>query len=210
MGFLKKGAVKFVGVLLAILALVVGVLRLFFVDPVTVAHNAMAPTLIHGDLVLLWRGAAVNHGDIVVCRHPHEDRYVMGRVMGTNGMAISSLRGQLAINGTVPAHDYRGTIPFFDTTTERIVTMRWGIEELGNNSHYFFEQDGRTLRVREVGAVRGIHLVGDNRAYQDEDSRDFGDVDPATCIGDVFFRLRPAEGVDLGTEIDHGWFEFLD
>ena len=209
MDFLKKGAVKFILSVTVILAIVAVLLRIFFVDPVTVAHNAMAPTLIHGDVVLVWRGAAVDHGDIVVCRHPNEDRYVMGRVMGTDGMRIDELRNQLRVDGVTIAHDYRGTIGFFDATRERVITMRWGMEDLGNSDHYFFEQLGRDVRIRDVGAVRGIHLLGDNRAYQDEDSRDFGDVDPTTCIGEVFMRLRPAEGVDLGEEMPHGWMEFV-
>lgn len=209
MDFLRKGAVKFALWTLAILGIIAGIFRAFFVDPVTVAHNAMAPTLVHGDLVLVWRGAEVNHGDIVVCRHPHEERYVMGRVVGMDGMRIEDVRDQLRINGVAPAHDYRGTLAFYDATLDREMTMRWGIEDLGNNDHYFFEQLGRDVRIREVGAVHGIHLLGDNRAYHDEDSRDFGDVDPTTCIGEVFFRLRPAEGVELGDEIEHGWMEFV-
>ena len=209
MNFLNKGAAKFAGAVLLIFAIVIVVLRVFFVDLVTVAHNAMAPTLIHGDVVLMWRGAAVDHGDIVVCRHPHEDRYVMGRVVGTNGMAIGEMRNQLTINAAVARHDYEGTMPFFDATLEREMTMRWGTEELGNSDHYFFEQLGRDVRIRLVGSVHGIHLLGDNRAYQDEDSRDFGDVDPTTCLGEIFMRLRPVEGVDLAGEIPHGWLEFV-
>ena len=71
----------------------------------------------------------------------------------------------------------------------------------------FFEQLGRTVRIRRTEAVHGVHLLGDNRAYRDEDSRDFGDVDPATCIGQVFARFSPAEGVTLPEEISHGWLE---
>ena len=47
-------------------AIAAGILRVFFVDVVTVGHNGMAPTLLLGDQVLVWRDAQVNHGDIVV------------------------------------------------------------------------------------------------------------------------------------------------
>lgn len=208
MGSNRRAVLKFLGWVLGLFALFFGVLRLFFVTPVTVAHNAMAPTFVHGDVVLVWRGTSVDHGDVVVCHHPSQPRYVIGRVLGLDGFSITSPRNQLTINGVRPTRTHGGTMPFFDATAERTYTMNWGHEELGNNDHLFFEQLGRTVRTRDVGSVRGIYLLGDNRAYQDEDSRDFGDVDPTTCIGEVFMRFSPAEGVDLG-ELPHGWFDII-
>jgi signal peptidase I len=206
-GFLQKGAVKFLLWTLGTFAVVVGILRIFFIDPVTVAHNGMAPTLVHGDVVLVWRGADPERADIVVCRHPTEERFVMGRIVALEGEAIDEVRDQIEIQGVILPHDYRGTAEFVDETQDRAFSMRWGIEEIGTNDHYFFEQAGRSVRIRRVSAVHGIHLLGDNRAYHDEDSRDFGDVDPTTCIGQVFARFSPADGVELPDEIPHGWLE---
>ena len=46
---------------------IAGVLKLFFVDVIHVPHNGMAPTLVYGDLVLVWRNAKVDMADVVVC-----------------------------------------------------------------------------------------------------------------------------------------------
>lgn len=200
-------------VLLFWLAIPVGavliVLKIFFVDIVVVGHNGMAPTLIHGERVALWRNAAIEHGDVVLCRHPQQPtRFVIGRVIATDGMALTTFRGQLRINGNVLARDAQGQVDFFDSTSGYTLRMNWGIERLGNNEHYYFQQVGRPMGLPSVPRVRGIYLLSDNATYSREDSRSFGPVSPGTCLGQIVLRLGRASRVPV--EIPHGMFDLIE
>ncbi|MCZ7679216.1 MAG: S26 family signal peptidase [Sandaracinaceae bacterium] len=98
-----KGALKFLGVVLVIALIAGGVLYAFFVKVVEVGHNAMAPTMILGDRVLVWNSQDFELGEVVLCPHPQQPgRYVMGRVVGRPGQIVSFERGSLTINGQTP------------------------------------------------------------------------------------------------------------
>jgi hypothetical protein len=45
-----------------------------------------------------------------------------------------------------------------------------------------------------------VYLLGDNRRERSFDSREFGEVDPETCLGQVFMIWQPApdRGDDVG------------
>ncbi|QQR91738.1 MAG: hypothetical protein IPJ88_08540 [Myxococcales bacterium] len=51
---------------------VLAVLRIFFVDLGIIGHNGMAPTLIAGDQVAVWRNAKLERGDVAMCLHPRK------------------------------------------------------------------------------------------------------------------------------------------
>ncbi|NOY93770.1 MAG: signal peptidase I [Deltaproteobacteria bacterium] len=187
-----------------------GVMRFFFVDEVIVGHNGMAPTMITGEKVLLWRGATPDMGDIVVCRHPGQPNvFVMGRVMALGGMHLSAPRGQLTIEGSTPDRDIEGYPRFHDVDHDVTTEMTYGIEKLGNTDFTFFEPRHYSFRLREHRVPDDkIYLLGDNRGYIGQDSRYFGDVDPGTCRGTIFMRLQPVD--DEGAELGHGWLDILD
>ncbi|HEY8427379.1 MAG TPA: signal peptidase I [Sandaracinaceae bacterium] len=189
-----KGTLKFFGVLLVIVLAAGGVLYAFFVKVVEIGHNAMAPTLIFGDRVLVWNTQRFAFGDVALCRHPQQPgRYVVGRVVGRPGQVVSIERGVLRISGDAPATDVRGTVLFADAETGRRVRMRHALEVLIDHDHHVFWREGSQPRMRRPHEVRsGLFLLSDNRTYDGEDSRTFGEVDPSTCIGRVFLRLTAA------------------
>jgi len=190
-----KGAGKFLGVV-ALIAVVAGaILYFFFVRVVTVGHNAMAPTVIMGDQILVWRTQDFELGEMVLCPHPSEDgRFVLGRIVGRPGQTVSIQRGNLYINNTAPDADIHPPIQFADMETGRNRSMTWGIEDILSHEHYFFREENRRLpEMRGHRVSGGVYLMSDNRSYNGEDSRTFGEVAEITCIGKVFMRLTAAE-----------------
>jgi signal peptidase I len=67
-----KASLKFLFGVLAVCGAIAGVLRAFFVTPVMISDDGMAPTLLAGETVLMWnsKGATPEFGDLLVCRHP--------------------------------------------------------------------------------------------------------------------------------------------
>lgn len=205
--FLFKAALWVFG----IAAVVAAVFQIFWVDMAVVGHNAMAPTLVAGDRVLMWRDPTVEMGDILICAHPSRPgEFVMGRVVGKTGMQIDTNRGQLRIAGTTVDRDFRGTYSFMDTTLGRPEQMRYGIEKMGNTDHAFFERERSRFEIRPREVRKGIFLLSDNRTYPQQDSRVFGDVDPSTCIGEVFMRLIPSKEQSMPEGLQHGYADILD
>ncbi|MBX3248831.1 MAG: signal peptidase I [Myxococcales bacterium] len=194
-----------------ILLVIAGVFRLFFVDVVEVGHDGMAPTMIAGERVLMWRGVSdPEMGQILVCRHPvNQGQMVMGRVVGKAGMTLKEVRGQLEVSGTRPDRDIQGEVRFYDHTINREASYARVLEKLGNTSHWAFERERYTLRMRDTTVEPGrVFLMADNRAAAELDSRSFGTVPLDHCLGRLFMRFSPAEtrSADLG----HGWLDFLD
>lgn len=189
-----KGALKFLGVVLVIALIAGGVLYAFFVKVVEVGHNAMAPTMILGDRVLVWNSQDFELGEVVLCPHPQQPgRYVMGRVVGRPGQIVSFERGSLTINGQTPATDVRGLVDFFDAESGRTERMRMALEDILDHDHRIFWREGSEARMRRAHRVSGgLYILNDNRTYVGEDSRTFGEVTPSTCVGRVFMRLTAA------------------
>ena len=65
-----KEFAKFVLFVLGFVALVAGILRATKVDEIVVGDDRMAPTILAGERVFLWRGAIIDRGDVVVCANP--------------------------------------------------------------------------------------------------------------------------------------------
>lgn len=189
-----KGALKLLGVLLVIVLAVGGALYAFFVKVVEVGHNAMAPTMILGDRVLVWSTQDFALGDVALCPHPEQPgRYVMGRVVGRPGQVVSMERGALRISGDSPDTDVRGVVTFADAESGRQVRMNYALEVILDHDHGIFWREGSEPRMRRPHRVqRGVYLLSDNRSYAGEDSRTFGEVSPSTCVGRVFMRLTAA------------------
>ncbi len=205
-----KGTFKLLFVIAILVGGTVGVLRAFYVDVVTVAHNGMAPTMLLGDRVLLWRGAKIDRNDIALCRHPQiPDRWVMARVAATQGQSISVTRGVLEIDGRRVSRDIQGEGRFTDTETGRSFPASWGIENFSDyQEHRYLERSDREFTMRSQTNVGGLFLLSDNRAHTGEDSRAFGVVQESTCRGTVFMRLHAAEGMPEG--IPYSDFQRLD
>lgn len=185
---------QIVGGLLLVLAVGGGVLYYVKMEAVSIGHDAMAPTLVAGDRVLVWKTTEFERGHIALCPHPAEPgRFVMGRVVAFEGSQLSMERaGILRVDGRSPERDVRGEVPFDDNERRGRVRMRWGTESIHGHDYTFFEMVDRTPHIRPHRVERGMYLLADNRSSFGEDSRSYGDVRPETCIGRVFLRLTSA------------------
>jgi len=193
-----------------VLLVIGGVLRIFFVTPIVATHDAMAPTILAGEKVLLWRGAEVEMGDIVVCEDPSSPGVmVLGRVLAKGGMTLGTdERDRFIVEGTQVIVDWQGSTDFFDNDANAQLSMRHGLETVGNSDHMIFVRENTEFRLRNTEVPSGkLFLLGDNRGTRNHDSRSFGPVDEASCIGEVFMRWNP---VDRGDALSHGWLDFLD
>jgi len=192
-----------------VLALIVGgVFKAFFVDVIVVAHNGMAPTMIVGEEVLMWRGADDPElGDIVVCQHPAGDgRMVMARVVARNGAIVQTVRGQLRVAGDAPDIDFGGDERFYDAEDDHEYSMKTGDLKLGNTTHGFFMPDNYTFSIPETNVpFGGLYLLSDNRMKSAHDSRSFGSIYPASCIGTIFMRWKPIDSYPA-----HGYLDIID
>jgi signal peptidase I len=181
--------------LASLLAAVAVVFKLFFVDVIMVPHNGMAPTLLHGERVLVWRGADVDMADIVICSHPaRPEASVLGRAIAFAGHTVSSDEvGNLVVDNDRASTEYEAGVRFYDDTRNKLFNMKHGfIDYRHQHRHEFFLEEGYDFSLRTYAVNRGVYLLGDNRSDPGDDSREFGEVDPRTCQGQVFMRLTPA------------------
>jgi signal peptidase I len=200
---LLKGLLKLTVWIAVPLLIAAAVLRIFFVDVAVVGHDGMAPTLVAGEYVAIWRNAAANIGDVLICQHPGEPgKHVMGRVLAKAGYTVTTDRfGQVVVGDVTVKRDFRGERRFYDTARQEMVDMAYGIAKFGYFENEFFIQKGKKPYLRATTVKTGVYLLGDNYTSEGNDSRYFGEVDPETCVGQVFMRLWPAE--DRGDDIDH-------
>jgi signal peptidase I len=209
-GTFWKGLFKIALWVGGILLVIGGILRIFFVTPISAGHDSMAPTFLAGEKVLLWRGATIEMADIVVCENPSSPGVmVLGRVLGRGGMTLATdERDNFVVEGTTVDVDWQGSKDFFDADANRQLSVRHGVETVGNTEHEIFVREGTEFRLRETVVPEGkLFLLGDNRGTRNHDSRSFGAVDEDSCIGTVFMRWNP---VERGEALSHGWLDFLD
>jgi signal peptidase I len=185
-------------------------LEVFFVDVIIVGHDGMAPTMLAGEQVLLWRDAAPGFGDVTVCQHPRRpNELVFGRVVGRAGQKLGAFRGTLQINGESPDADMLGTVRYVVSNTGRREDVHLVEESLAGASHLSLWRSDMAIEIPETTVESGrLYLLGDNRAYRGFDSRSFGTVLEDTCRGVVFMRWRPAD--DGGAGFEHRPLQILD
>ena len=202
--------------LLNVVALLVigGVLaRLFLIEAVDVRDNGMAPTLIYGDRVLVWKGATAGMTDVMVCQHPaRDDEQVIGRVVGLAGHRVNTdYNGMLYVDGQQATTEGGATTRFYDIPRRRSYDMARGqINYFGKYDHEFFLEKGGTWSLPSYRVEKGVYLLGDNRSESSYDSRDFGEVDPAHCLGQVFMRWRAAAASDDDDDLGHHRFDIIE
>lgn len=189
---------------------IAGVLKLFYVDVIQVPHNGMAPTLVYGDLVLVWRNARVDMGDVVVCEHPSRpEASVLARAVAFAGHSVSTdAYGYLLVDEDRANIEWEGDLRFYDVTRQKLFNMRAGsIDYMRQNRHRFMLEVDTTFNLGTYAVNHGVYLLGDNRADPDDDSREFGEVDPARCKGQVFMRVRPAPQQD--DDVRNGYLDVI-
>ena len=86
--------------------------------------------------------------------------------------------------------------------------MVWADATLLDHDHMiFYRRRSRPPQMRQTAVTGGYFLLSDNRSYTGEDSRAFGEVDGASCVGRVFLRLTAA---DSPPEIGNGMLDILE
>jgi signal peptidase I len=193
---------------LAVVVIGLVVVRLSFVEAVVVQDNGMAPTLVYGDVVWMWTGADVDMGNVVVCRHPaRPDELVIGRAIAFAGHTVhTDYNGMLYIDDDRTTTEYEGERQFTDVTRKRTWQMANGLISYGGeHDHSFFIAKDDHFSLPTYTVEHGVYLLGDNRSDSSFDSREFGEVDPANCLGQVFMIWQPAP--DRDDDVHHHMLE---
>jgi signal peptidase I len=203
-----KSALKFLASVLIVVGILGGLARAFLVTPVHISDDGMAPTLLAGETVLMWNTTETpEFGDVLVCRHPRAGGYVVGRFIARPGMVISADRGSLRVDNVAPDRNQERTLAFTMHGATRPTNVMLGTEHMGGIEHPFIQDATVGYRARDIRVTGGIFLMGDNRLPHEFDSRTYGPVDPATCVGHVFLRWKTAEH---RVEFDNAVLDVID
>lgn len=202
---------KFVLNVGAAIVIAVAALRLLFMEVVVVQDNSMAPTLVHGDRALVWKGASIDMADVVLCEQPGRSGVlVVSRAVAFAGHTVrTDHNGMLYVDDDRTTTHVDGRVRFYDVTRERLWDMELrSMDYFGRHSHAYFIEHGALFRLMPNRVEKGVYLLGDNRSGTDHDSRSFGEADPERCLGQVFMRLSP--GPSRGDELAAGYLEFIE
>jgi len=201
---------KFVVNAAAVVVIALVLMRLVFMDTALVQDNGMAPTLVYGDEVLVWKNANVDMADVVVCEHPvRTGAHVISRAIAFEGHTVrTDVNGMLYVDGDRTTTQPQQGMRFYDVTRKKAWDMQvFLIDYFGRHSHACFMQRGDRFQLRTYTVGKGAYLLGDNRSELGFDSRDFGEVDLDQCIGQVFMRLRPAPS--RGDDLELGYLDWI-
>ncbi len=162
-------------------------------DPL--AAVSVEPTLSAGDLVLVTRRGSVARGDLLRCVDPQAPgRFVVARAVAHNGDHIEIRDELVNIDGKRdPSARACDPMTLRDPRSGEDVDLVCSVEDFG-------DLEFSVLRARQLpeppskatAEASRWFLVSDDR-HAHLDSRDFGQVDPATCQ-QVVFRLASAAG----------------
>jgi signal peptidase I len=194
---------KFVAWTAAILGVVGLALYLLVFDVWTVPVDdpmesaSIEPTLSAGDLVLVSRHTSIARGNLLRCADPQAPgRYIVARAIGASGENLELHDEVVTIDGKRLPSPRACDTPMMllhDPRTDEDVNLRCAVEDYG-------ERDFWALRASEHPEAPSKALVEAGRWYlvSDDrhihvDSRDFGPVDPTTCLH-IVFRLQSRAG----------------
>lgn len=190
-----------VGVIAVILiGLRVTIIRWWTIPTDDVVHGtSLAPSLEAGDFVLLYRNTP-KYGDLVRCADPGAPgRYIVGRIMGTEGDKIELTRSDIIVNGRSTMQEMScnpGKITVEHPTSGSPVELHCSIEVAQGHKHMRASAPAANQRevIRRSEVSQGnLYLVSDNRAFP-MDSREYGAIPKASCKDQVFFRVKSARG----------------
>jgi signal peptidase I len=201
---------KFVLNAVAVVVIVLALIRLVFMETVVVQDNSMVPTLVYGDEVLVWKNAQIEMADVVVCEHPVQTgALVISRAIAFAGHTVrTDMNRNLCVDADCTTAQPDKIMRFYDVTRKRPWDMQLlQIDYFGRHSHDYVIQRGDQFHLRTYNIEKGVYLLGDNRSVVSFDSREFGEVDPESCLGEVIMRLRPAPSRDDDLEL--GYLELI-
>lgn len=161
---------------------------------------SIAPSLRGGDLIILWRLTKPKFGDLVLCPEPSApERMVIGRIIGDAGDKVKIEGPRVLINGRAAETEHACDPRLFKVihpATGKEIDEHCDIEAVAGVSHMRGAAVSGGVQPSPVDQTvpeGKLFLVSDNRQLP-YDSRDFGLVDPATCLETVVFRLVSKDG----------------
>lgn len=161
---------------LIIAAVVVFVLRHFFITPSIVEGDSMEPSLQDGDRIIISKVGKIERYDEIAFHAPDSNNNYVKRVIGLPGDEIRMKEDTLYINGEPVEEPY--------------------LKEAKASLPETF-QFTRDFTLQEVAGAKQVpegHLfvLGDNRSIS-KDSRYFGFISEKAIIGDVTIRIWPID-----------------
>ncbi len=174
-------------------------------DPVH--GTSLAPSLAAGDLLILLKSTP-KYGDLVRCADPGAPgRYVVGRILATEGDKIELTRANIIVNGRPTRPDMScnpAKVTVTHPTSGAPVELHCSIEEAQGHKHMRAAALGsdsqQVIRKSEV-SQGNVYLVSDNRAFP-MDSREYGAIPKSSCKEQVFFRIKSKKGLgDVPTRL---------
>jgi signal peptidase I len=164
-------------------------------DPMLSA--SIEPTLSAGDIVVISRHTDVSRGDLVRCADPQAPgRFIIARAISKFGDHIEVSGETVSIDGKRTASPRSCDPPnllIHDPQSNEDVNLTCSVEEYGDmNFSALRSTDHPEPPTKATIEAGKWYLVSDDR-HVHLDSRDFGQMEPATCRH-IVFRLAGAAG----------------
>jgi signal peptidase I len=181
---------------------IVGVVAIFFQvwtipgdDPQFAV--SIEPSLSVGDVVLVARSSGASDGALVRCTDPDAPgRFVVARVIGHGGDSIEFSSGTMLVNGSPPSASLAcepSVVRLRNPGTQEEEDLNCILEEFAGSTHPALRTPETADRDSKTEVEAGkVYLVSDDRTLH-LDSRDFGQIRPATCHH-IALRLWGATG----------------
>lgn len=125
-------------------------IRTFIITPVRVDGASMNQTLEDGQILLLYKLANVDYGDIVVLDEEKEGEIIIKRIIGMPGDTVSIKDNTVYVNGEEVEEDYA----YGETSDYEEITL--------DDDEYFILGDNRPISKdsRYFGPVKEDEIIG--------------------------------------------------
>ena len=125
-------------------------IRAFIITPVRVDGASMDQTLEDGQILLLYKLANVDYGDIVVLDEEKEGEIIIKRIIGMPGDTVSIKDNTVYVNGEELEEDYA----YGETSDYEEITL--------GDDEYFILGDNRPISKdsRYFGPVKEDEIIG--------------------------------------------------
>ena len=125
-------------------------IRTFIITPVRVDGASMDQTLEDGQILLLYKLANVDYGDIVVLDEAKEGEIIIKRIIGMPGDTVSIRDNTIYVNGEEVEEDYA----YGETSDYEEITL--------DDDEYFILGDNRPISKdsRYFGPVKEDEIIG--------------------------------------------------
>lgn len=173
---------------------VLGLLRLFVLQPVSVDGHSMDPTLADGERLIVLKTSSIDRFDIVVAKEKegNKTKEIVKRVVGLPGDTITYKDDTLYVNGKKTDEPYLDKYKkaFDDDELQDIYSYNTLFQQLAESSDAFTTaKDGSTEFTVKVPKDQ-YFLLGDDRIVS-KDSREVGTFKKSAIVGEVKFRFWP-------------------